>query len=276
MLKNKNNYLNSYEYIEDELKFLINSKIRMKILNCLFYKSFSMKDMHIKAGLTYSSISNNIRKLEEKGYITKISGKYKLNNLMKMRLYDIIDFNDSINIINEYSNFWTNHNVESIDNGSLKRISQLKNSQIIESDPTDIYKTHNYFKDLLKESNNIKSIFPFIHPEYYSIFENLIKNRANIELLLPKSIATSFIKVMNSKLTKIDLNEGKLKIKSLNIEIKFSLTVANNFISFGLFKVDNSYDQNKILISTTKEAIDWGNKTFETYKANGKKLYLNI
>lgn len=276
MLKTKNNYFSSYESIENEIKFLINSKIRMKILNCLLYDSASMKDIHIKADLTYSSISNNIHKLEEKGYITQSSGKYRLNNLIKMKLYDIIDFNDSINVINEYNKFWTDHNTEAIDIDSLRIISQLKGSEIIESDPTDIYKTHNYFKDLLKESSHIKSIFPFIHPEYYSIYENLIKNRANIELLLSKSIAISFIKSMDPNLTKIALNEGKVKIKSLNNEIKFALTVTNNFLSVGLFKLDNTYDQNKILISQHKKAIDWGNKTFETYRSYGKKLYFNF
>lgn len=276
MLKTKNNYFSSYEFIENDLKFLINSKIRMKILNCLLFGSFSMKDIHIKANLSYSSISNNIHKLEEKGYIIQRSGKYQLKNLIKMKLQDIIDFNDSINVLNKYSNFWKDHNTESIAVESLKNISQLNCSKIIESDPTDIYKTHNYFKDLIKESNTIKSIFPFIHPEYYLIFESLIENGANIELLLPKSIATSFIKSLNPNLIKIALTREKLKIKSLNIEIKFALTVANNFISLGLFKFDNSYDQNKILVSKTKKAINWGNKTFETYGAHGKRLYLNL
>ncbi|MCL2156949.1 MAG: DUF1724 domain-containing protein [Methanobrevibacter sp.] len=234
-----------------------------------------MKEIHVKAKLTYSSISNNIRKLEEKGYITQISGKYRLNNLIKMKFEDIIDFNDSINVINEYSNFFKDHNTESIDTESLNKISQLKSSKIIKSDPTDIYKTHNYFKVLLKESEYVKSIFPFIHPEYFAIFQNLIKNNVNIEFLLPKSIATSFIKSMDTNLTKIAFNKGQLEIKSLD-NLEFALTVANNFVSFGLFKADNSYDQNRILISKSKEAIEWGNETFEIYKSTGKNLYMNL
>ncbi|MCL2115588.1 MAG: DUF1724 domain-containing protein [Methanobrevibacter sp.] len=275
MLKTKNNNFNSYEYIETELKFFFSSKIRMKILNCLLHGSFSKKELHNKTNLTYSSISNNIGKLEERGYITESRGKFRLNNIMKVKIKDIIDLNKSIYVINEYSNFWTDHNTESINIESLKQISQLKGSKIIESKPTDIYKTHNYLKNLLKQSKNVKSIFPFIHPEYYTIFENLIKNKANIEFLLIKSIVNSFIKSMDSNLTKIALNEGKLEIKSLN-NVEFALTVANNFVSFGLFKVDNSYDQNKILISSTPEAIDWGNKTFETYKSFGENLYLSL
>ena len=275
LLKTKNNNFNSYEYIENDLKFFINSKIRMKILNCLLHGSSSMKEIHTKANLTYSSISNNMHKLEERGYVTRILGKYRLNNLIKIKFEDMIDFNDSIDVINEYSDFWAYHNTESIDIESLCKISQLKASKIIKSDPTDIYKTHNCFKYLLKESSYVKSIFPFIHPEYYSIFENLIKNEADIEFLLPKSIASSFIKSMDTNLTKKAFNNGKLEIKSLD-HIEFALTIANNFVSFGLFKDDNSYDQNRILISKSQEAIDWGNKTFEIYKSQGSNLYLNL
>jgi len=275
MLKTNNTNFSSYEYMEDELKFFINSKVRIKILNCLLYGSFSMTEIHKIANLTYSSISINIKKLEERGYITQKSGKYQINNLIKMKLQDIVDFNDSINVLKEYYSFWFNHNTESIDIESLNSISQLKTSKIIESDPSDIYKTHNYFKDLLKESKYVKSIFPFIHPEYHRIFEDLMKKKVNIEFLLLRSISNSFIKSMDRNLTKTALKEKKLEIKSLD-NVEFALTVANNFVSFGLFKVDNSFDQNKILISFTKEAIDWGNKTFELYKANGKRLYLGL
>jgi len=273
MFKTQRNNFKNYEYVEKELKFFINSKIRMKILNCLLYGSLSMKDIHTKANLTYSSISNNIHKLEEKKYITENSGRYELNNLIKMKFLDIIDLNESIDVINNYSNFWKDHNTESIDIESLKKISQLKDSKIIESDPSDIYKTHNYFTKLLKKSYYVKSVFPIIHHEYYGIFENLLKNKVKMEFLLDKSIVYSFLRAIDPNLRRISLKENKLKIKYLE-NIKFHLTVTNNFISFGLFKEDNNYDQNKMLISSSKEAINWGNETFEIYNSNGKNLYM--
>ncbi len=276
MLNSKDSYFNSYESIKEEIKFLINSEIRLKILNCLSHKPFSMSDIHKSTGLSYSSISNNIHKLEEKEYVTRKSGKYHLKNLVKVILNDIIHFNKATDVINNYSNFWTDHNIGFIDTIHLKEISSLKGAKIIESDSTDIYKTHNAYKEFLNEANDVRSIIPFFHPDYNSIFEELIKRDTNIELLLSKTIATTFIKSMNSKILKYGINNEIFRFKSLDDTIKISLTVTDDSMSLGLFKIDGNYDQNRILISDKKSAVEWGNKLFNEYESKGKKLYYAV
>ena len=50
---------------QEEMKFLINSEIRLKILGCLYNSSSSIKEIEEKTNYSYSSILDNINKLEQ-------------------------------------------------------------------------------------------------------------------------------------------------------------------------------------------------------------------
>lgn len=194
--KKEKDYFDSYEYIAEEIKFLTNSEIRLKILDCLLDNPLTMKTLNSNTDLSYSSISSNVHKLENHGYITKENGKYYLTNLAKIHLANIRDFNESIAIINDFSDFWTNHNVQPLYIGSLKDLAALEGSRLIECAPIDIYKTHNEFKDMVSDSIFLKVIFPYLHPEYPKLVGELIEKGSNVEILLPESILTQFINFM--------------------------------------------------------------------------------
>lgn len=152
----------------------------------------------------------------------------------------------------------------------------LKDSKIIKSDYCDIYKTHNVLKELLMDVTDVKLILPFFHQDYKFIFEHLIENNVNIELLLSETIVSIFLKNLNSEILKIAIDKGNIKIKSVKNDVKIALTVANNFMTLGLFKLDETYDQNRILVSNEKLAIEWGKNLFKKHEKNGNKLYYSL
>ena len=71
-LSNEKNFL---EFQED-IKFLINSEIRLKILGCLYNSGASIKQIEAITDYSYSSILDNINKLEQKEFIYNIDDKF--------------------------------------------------------------------------------------------------------------------------------------------------------------------------------------------------------
>ena len=69
---------------QEDLKFLINSEIRLKILGCLYNSSASIKEIEEKTGYSYSSILDNINKLEQKKFIYSL--KINFTYSIKQRL----------------------------------------------------------------------------------------------------------------------------------------------------------------------------------------------
>ena len=82
--------------VEDDLKFLNNSEIRLKVLVDLLDGPLKIRDINRSSLLSYSSISSNVHKLCEEGYVEKIHNSFQLTNLgfiyitiliLKMRRY---------------------------------------------------------------------------------------------------------------------------------------------------------------------------------------------
>ena len=84
---------NNFQNFQDDIKFLINSEIRLKILGCLYNSSASIKQIEEKTGYSYSSILDNVNKLEQKNFIYSIDDKFYLFN----KTYRIISQNTNNN-----------------------------------------------------------------------------------------------------------------------------------------------------------------------------------
>ena len=249
-----------------EMKFFTQSEIRLKILSELNKNPNNVRGLVKDTHITYSSISSNIGKLERENYIRKIKNKYHVNPMTKVYFKTLMDFKNSVEMINDYNSFWNQHNINQLSINAIKRITDLKNTTLIETTPIDIYKTHNTIKKQLINSQNVRAIFPYIHPEYPKIINTILLRGGTIELILPQNIFKEFIYRINTSLRKKGLKTGKLKFYKFKNELNLYLTICNKNMSLGLFKNDGSFDQNRILVSGNYNSYKWACDLFEHIK----------
>ena len=157
-------------------------------------------------------------------------------------------------------------NINQLSIDSIKTITALKDAELIETTPLDIYKTHNTTKKQLIESKNVKAIFPYLHPEYPTLIETILRNRGSVELIVPKTIFKAIISPINDKIKKDAIKQSRLKIYIVSGELDLYLTICDNKMSLGLFKNDGSFDQNRILISDDNKSHEWAEELYEHVK----------
>ena len=252
--------------INDNIKFLAKSEIRLKILSELYDKPNNVRGLVKKTNITYSSISSNISKLERNNHIKKINKKYHINPMSEIYFETLMDFKNSIDIIMDFDGFWDNHDLNQISAESIRNITDLKESELVETTPLDIYKTHNTIKGQLLDSKSLKAIFPYLHPEYPQLIETILNNGGSVELVIPKSIYLAIISQIDLKVRKTASRKGNLKIYPVNDDLKLYLTICDETMSLGLFKNDGSFDQNRILISENEKSQKWAENLFENVK----------
>lgn len=257
---------NRFNIIQEEIKFLTNSDIRLKIFGCLYNEPSSMKGIHEKTKLNYSSISNNISKLEERGYIINKQGKYYLTNIARMKLTHIVYLNKSMNLLEDNSVFLNKHNVNNFQFNVFKDVSSLERLELIESTSTDVYRATRIFKDFFIGSHSLKAIFPYLHPQHSIIFEDWLERDVGVKLIIPKEVSKALINIIDNYKPKNKLKNRYLKVKSLNRSIDMALVVSDKGIALGFFKKDGTFDQNCILVSIDQKAIDWGKYVFGKYE----------
>lgn len=252
--------------INDEIRFLAQSEIRLKILSELNKRPDNVRGLVKETKITYSSVSSNVSKLEENNYIRKFNGKYYVDPMARIYFKTLMDFKKSIEIIKDFHSFWYKHNLGQMSINSMRNINDLKNSKLIETTPLDIYKTHTTIKNQLFNSKDVKAIFPYLHPEYPKLLERILKNGGSIELILPREITSAIMRPIDETLKKNSIKKGKLKIRTVKEDLNLYLTICDKNMSLGLFKTDGSFDQNRILVSKDEKSCEWAEELFEYVK----------
>ena len=261
-LSNEENFLK----FQEDIKFLINSEIRLKILGCLYNSSVSIKQIEAKTDYSYSSILDNINKLEQKEFIYSIDDKFYLYNKTRVKLTNILYFNKSAKFLRENADF-LNRSLLDINVDTIKDLSALEGSKLIESTSTDLFKATEIFQRSLMGFKFLKGIFPYFHPRHDDIISYWIDNDCTVELILPDEVSEA---VKNFIIDYVPKSPGVknrfVKLKPNDHNIQFAFTVSDKCLVLALYTKSGQFNQNSVLVSTNPEAITFGLKLFEEYE----------
>lgn len=261
----EDSYSIDFAELSSEVKFLSNSKSRLKILNCLFKKDRSLKELQEKTNLNYSSISGILLQLEKKEYIKKIGSNYVLTSLGKMKMHYLFSCNQTLNFIDELNDFFTTHNVKPLIS-SFKDLNIFHRFDMVQSSISDIYRAVNIFETYSKGSSSVNVILPFLYSGIDSIFDNWFEKEVGVNLILNKEVYNALFDKIDKWQIKDKLRNKFFNISILDKPLDMSLVVSDKGVALGLFKIDGTFDFNYTLISSNKTAKIWANLLFEEYQ----------
>lgn len=251
---------------QDEIKFLINSEIRLKILGCLYNSSASIKQIEEKTNYSYSSILDNINKLEQKKFIFSIDDKFYLYNQTRLKLTNILYFNKSAKFLRDQSDY-LNQCLVDIRSDTIKDLSSLEGSRLIESNNIDLFKATEIFQRSLMGFKFLKGIFPYFHPKHDDIISYWIDNDCTVELILPDEVSEAVKKFIIDYVPKSPGVKNRfVKLKPNDHNIQLAFTVSDKCVVFANYTKSGQFNQNAVLVSTNPEAITFGLKLYEEYE----------
>lgn len=256
--KNKK-YLKNYDSVSEDVKYLANSLVRLKILACLYAKPQNMKDLNDLTKLSYSSISSNMHSLELKGYLYRECNKYFLSDSVRLKIENILELKEVIILLNDFFNILDNHLVDMIPNQSIAELYLLGKASLIESDDVDVYRMYNYILNTLSAANEVKCVLPFYYDDFNKKLNELVENDINVEAMIPYELLTTF--------------EEKSKIEKISTFRKkhiFLLICTDDVMILGLFNKNGHFDQNRLLTSKNPDSIRWAQNLFKNFKEINK------
>ena len=254
-----NNYLENYESISKDVKYLTNSLSRLKILATLYECPKTMKELTEDTGLSYSSVSSTMHNLELKDFVYRESSKYYLSNSMKLEIENLLELNEIMEVISKFFNILDKHLVNMIPNESIAELYLLGQANLIESDDIDAYRTYNYIENALAEAVCVKCILPFYYENFNKQLNKLVKSKKSIEAIVSRNILHIFEEKSNIE-----------NLSSFKKNINFLLIVTDKVMILGLFKEEGNFDQNRLLTSKNSDSIMWAENLFENFKMENK------
>ncbi|MBQ2666206.1 transcriptional regulator FilR1 domain-containing protein [Methanobrevibacter sp.] len=218
-----------------------------------------MKELSVDTKLGYSSISGILHGLELKKLVYRKANKYYLVNLLKLQIKNILEFSITVNLLEKFFNIVEGHLVCGIPKKSVEAMHLLEESELLESDCVDIDKTFNFIDDTLARANGVRCILPIYHENINSRLNELASQEKFVEIRSPNPV--------------FDVYEDNSHVKNLSsfkAENNFLLIVTNERMILGLFRKNGFFDQNRLLISESKDSLKWANGLFLHFKKKNK------
>lgn len=269
--------LNFYDEVEDDLKSQNTSSVRVKIMIGLSEGPKKTSELSKLTGINSSQILHGTNELEKQDMILKEGNIFFLSEIGRIMTLKLIDMVKVSVALKKFRKLWLNHEIDDIPQDLLREIGNLSNSQLVESNNIDVFKTHGIHIDILLESKEIKGVSPIFYPSYIETFKTIANKGVNAELILTDSVLKKTIESLSSNDLndlKILLHKNKLKIWELKKKVKVAFTVTDKFMMLGLFSIEDMYDSSKLLISDYEDAITWGNKLFEHFQKQANEFKL--
>ncbi len=267
--------LNSYEEVKNDLKFQSMSSVRIKIMISLSEGSKKTENLTELTGMQTSGILYCIKELEKERLISKDGNNYYLTKIGQKITSNLVDIIKTIIVVKKTRNLWLNHEIDAIPQELLMKIGDLSKSELIESENTDLAKTHETHIQVVLNSKEIKGVSPIFYSDYIETFNTVLEKGVNVELILTEDILKKTIESLDGMedLNKL-ISAENLTVWKLDNNIKVAFTVTDKIMTLGLFSNEGIHDSTRLLISEDEDALQWGNKLFDYYLKKAQKVNL--
>ncbi len=259
-------------YAWDILHLAVCSGLRMTIILSLKKGKKSLGDLRSELEVSSTTAIHALKALEKNNITMQDKDKkYMLTKPGEIIALKLLDFGNAAEVLKKHERFWLEHDLSGIPEHMLEKIGWLNGSILVEDTPTDIFKVHTNFINLLAAAKEIKGVSSIYVPEFINLFQDLIVNKkADIELILTKEVVEKIDKTIINNI--ISDKSLKFKLYITKEETRAAFTVADYFFSLGLFNFNGNYDYNRDLLSYDRKGIEWGKILFEWYLQQAERI----
>ncbi len=273
MLKSGMDRENKPKRMQNTLRLATCSDLRKSIFISLQAGKKPLSELREELGVSSTTAIHALRELEKNRLVFENEKRYyaltKIGEVIALKLSDFVD---AIEVLKKHEDFWLEHDLSGIPEPLLEKIGDLNNSILLEDTPTDIFKAHATFLQILETANDVKGISPIFHPEYPAIIEKLaIRKGIEVELIFTDKVLNKTLAVAEGVLKKL-LRQPNFTSLVINEDVKIALTITDTAFNLGLFTNEGVYDYNRDLVGYDKKGLLWGRTLYKYYRQLSKKV----
>jgi len=254
-----------YDLAEDHLKAFTRSAVRTKIMLRLRDGGMTANDLGAEMNMRTSTILHKIKEMMEEDLVMKKGTRYFLTNIGKIQTILLDELVAAIVLLNQYKDYWLNHDLRGIPDHLLASIGMIIQSEMMTSDPlTPLNALDNFVKEVSK-SNHVCGVSSFIAPGFAEMIDNCTKRGARIELILTQELYDIILNDQTEILANLH-GFGNLKIYTINSDMNIGFTVTESILALALCRNDGKIDLGSEIICNGNYAVEWGKELFRYYK----------
>jgi predicted transcriptional regulator/ActR/RegA family two-component response regulator len=257
------------------VKVFASSELKLNILLCLKYREMDVNDLQAVLGGRNTTILHAIRDMTDDDLISRGRQGYRLTNLGKIRVCVLESLMAVLDDIEARPDFWLNHDISSIPPEMLERLSMLRRSEMVSTNPASPLEIHERLESLLSTSKKISAILPLlIFPKDSKVFTNALRSGSRVDLLMTEKISGSLLDDGSLSAYEVErlLNFESFRLRLIGEDLRLALFVTESFLYLGLYRHDGVYDVGTGAIYLGESAVAWGMELFEYYAQRSREL----
>lgn len=260
----------SYDYI----KYLLNSEIRLYVLEILKNSDCSVEDIKNKLDKQESNILRTLKELEDLGLVKSDDKVYSLTSSGYLLWRNIENFLDNWNYVNKLEKDWNEHTIDNIPLNFSRYLYLWEDAEIVRSDYIHYNKTIDVFRERIENSKNLRIVLP-IYSKYHLeiLLDVMVKNKCHLELVTSRNILNAIKKSDFGELFEKLRLDGFIRIWLSNNDYhRMFYVITDDVALLTLFYVDESYDDSAMLLDVDKSHVNVHVSLFDEYKSNFELL----
>jgi predicted transcriptional regulator len=247
------------------------SGVRKELLLYLDGGPRSLAEIREQFDITSPEVSPRIKELLEHRLVRFEDKKYHLTPMGKTIIHSFRPFVDTINVFDQYSDFWVQHDLTSIPEELMMRIGEVKNFIVIEDDVNDLDRTWLELSNVIKISKSIVGVSCAFDQTFPELCNASVKSGIPVELVITDNI----LKILKKEHAKqmeefISHPLGALYLTKENVKVSHAVT--DNCLFFSLSFANGKFDVGTNLVSNDPSSIKWGRDLFDYYRARSVKI----
>jgi predicted transcriptional regulator len=253
------------------LDVIFMSEKRKNALLLLYGEAKEMEYLLQSLDTNRQALLPQIRILEEHHLVTHDKDTYELTTIGKLIVDEMIPLLNNVDILDVDIEYWGTHKLDFIPSHLLKKLDELKAYTVVEIPLHEIFEENKQFTEGARKSKAVFTVTSYAFPHFEKTLSELIANNVSISIIISKELF--------DKLIHEHLNEVQALIKSSNINL-YMYTGSFDFLSFSI----NDYNMllqlltkegnpdNKDVICSSENALQWGKELFEYYLKDSKPI----
>ncbi len=203
--------------------------------------------------------------------ITQSDDIYELTTMGKIVVDETQPFLDIIDSLDQNEEYLASHNIDCIPNHLLKRISDIKDCEIIEPSLLNIYEVNKIFSKMANESNSLFFVVTFMHPDFPAIMSEYAKRKINVSMILNKELFEKHKDELHDEFEHfLNCESIKYYVCQKDIEL-LSLSISDQRFVLRLLSINNEFS-NKQLYSHNPKAHQWSKDLFNHYLKDSTEI----
>lgn len=252
---------------------LLFSEKRKDLLLLLEEKPRSIDEILDMLQISRVSLLPHIKKLKEEGLILQQGDIYSLSIIGSILVRKASPLLDTASTFEDNDYYWGQRKLDSIPFHLLKRIGDLKGSQLLEPGLTHGFDMFPELIDHFTGSSKVMLLLSFFHPLVPSSSLELTKKNVQVQLLFSRDSFNRFSGDFRDTGEKIlaKKNSTVFVYTGLPLEIPALLAISDSVLLLGLFNKKGRFE-GQYLRGFEPRALAWGRELFEYCKDKSEKV----